>query len=167
MARTSYVFTSESVSEGHPDKVADRISDTVVDAFLGADPEARVACETMVTTQRIILAGEVRGPEGVVEGLEDKVRAAIKDIGYQQEGFHWKTANYACYLHAQSADIAQGGGRGRSGHHVRLRLQRNPGIDAGDAAIFAQHPETAGGGSPFRRTPRARTRRQESGDAQI
>ena len=108
MARSSYVFTSESVSEGHPDKVADRISDTVVDAFLGADPEARVACETMVTTQRIILAGEVRGPDGVVDGLEDKVRAAVKDIGYQQEGFHWKTANYACYLHAQSADIARG-----------------------------------------------------------
>jgi S-adenosylmethionine synthetase len=102
------VFTSESVSEGHPDKVADRISDTVVDAFLGADPEARVACETMVTTQRIILAGEVRGPEGIVEGLEDKVRAAVKDIGYEQEGFHWKTAEYACYLHAQSADIALG-----------------------------------------------------------
>ncbi len=108
MARSSYVFTSESVSEGHPDKVADRISDTVVDAFLGADGEARVACETMVTTQRIILAGEVRGPEGVVDGLEDKVRAAVKDIGYEQEGFHWKTADYACYLHAQSADIAQG-----------------------------------------------------------
>ena len=108
MARSSYVFTSESVSEGHPDKVADRISDTVVDAFLGADPEARVACETMVTTQRIILAGEVRGPDGIVDGLEDKVRAAVRDIGYEQEGFHWKTADYACYLHAQSADIAQG-----------------------------------------------------------
>ena len=108
MARTSYLFTSESVSEGHPDKVADRVSDTVVDAFLGADPYARVACETMVTTQRIIIAGEVRGPSGVVEGLEEKIRAAIKDIGYEQEGFHWKTADYACYLHSQSADIAMG-----------------------------------------------------------
>src|SRR5476651_230202 len=106
--RTSYLFTSESVSEGHPDKVADRISDTVVDAFLGADPYARVACETMVTTNRIILAGEVRGPDGVIESLEDKVRAAIKDIGYEQEGFHWKHAHYACHLHAQSADIAMG-----------------------------------------------------------
>jgi S-adenosylmethionine synthetase len=106
--RASYIFTSESVSEGHPDKVADRISDTVVDAFLGADPYARVACETMVTTQRIIIAGEVRGPAGVVESLEDKIRAAVKDIGYEQEGFHWKTANYACYLHSQSADIAMG-----------------------------------------------------------
>ena len=108
LSRPSYIFTSESVSEGHPDKVADRISDTVVDAFLAADPYARVACETLVTTNRIVLAGEVRGPEGVVEGLEDKVRAAIKDIGYEQEGFHWKTSDYACHLHAQSADIAMG-----------------------------------------------------------
>ena len=108
MARSSYLFTSESVSEGHPDKVADRISDTVVDAFLGADPFSRVACETMVTTNRIIIAGEVRGPAGVVEGLEDKIRAAVKDIGYEQDGFHWKNADYACYLHSQSADIAMG-----------------------------------------------------------
>ena len=108
MHRQNYLFTSESVSEGHPDKVADRISDTVVDAFLGADPYARVACETMVTTNRIILAGEVRGPEGVVEGLEEKVRAAVKDIGYEQEGFHWKNASFECHLHAQSADIAMG-----------------------------------------------------------
>jgi S-adenosylmethionine synthetase len=107
-SRASYLFTSESVSEGHPDKVADRVSDTVVDAFLAADPHARVACETLVTTNRIILAGEVRGPAGVVEGLEDKVRAAIRDIGYEQEGFHWRDAHYACHLHSQSADIAMG-----------------------------------------------------------
>jgi S-adenosylmethionine synthetase len=106
--RNSYLFTSESVSEGHPDKVADRISDTVVDAFLGADPQARVACETMVTTQRIIIAGEVRGPESAQDGLEDKIRAAVKDIGYEQDGFHWKTADFANHLHAQSADIAMG-----------------------------------------------------------
>src|SRR5690242_20880224 len=98
--RGEYLFTSESVSEGHPDKVADRISDTVVDAFLGADPYARVACETLVTTNRIILAGEVRGPEGVIESLEDKVRAAVRDIGYEQDGFHWAKASYDCYLHA-------------------------------------------------------------------
>src|SRR6516225_3761666 len=79
VTRSAYIFTSESVSEGHPDKVADRISDTVVDAFLGADPYARVACETMVTTQRIIIAGEVRGPGEVVDSLEGKIRAAIKD----------------------------------------------------------------------------------------
>ena len=108
MARSSYLFTSESVSEGHPDKVADRISDTVVDAFLGADPYARVACETMVTTQRIIIAGEVRGPGEVITGLEGKIRAAVKDIGYEQIGFHWATAHYECHLHAQSADIAMG-----------------------------------------------------------
>jgi S-adenosylmethionine synthetase len=108
VSRPSYIFTSESVSEGHPDKVADRISDTVVDAFLAADPYARVACETLVTTNRIVLAGEVRGPRGVIEGLEEKVRAAVRDIGYEQEGFHWKNADYACYLHSQSADIAMG-----------------------------------------------------------
>ena len=106
--RASYLFTSESVSEGHPDKVADRISDTVVDAFLAADPVARVACETLVTTNLIVLAGEVRGPTEVIDGLEDKVRAAVRDIGYEQEGFHWRDANYACYLHSQSADIAMG-----------------------------------------------------------
>jgi len=110
--RQNYVFTSESVSEGHPDKVADRLSDTVVDAFLGEDPVARVACETLVTTQRIILAGEVRTTDdkikGIIDGLEEKVRAAVKDIGYHQQGFHWATAHYECHLHAQSADIAMG-----------------------------------------------------------
>ena len=106
--RHDYIFTSESVSEGHPDKVADRISDEVVDAFLAVDPLARVACETLVTTNRIIIAGEVRAPDGIVETLEDKIRAAVKDIGYAQEGFHWKTADFACYLHSQSADIAMG-----------------------------------------------------------
>jgi S-adenosylmethionine synthetase len=108
VTRPSYIFTSESVSEGHPDKVADRISDTVVDAFLAADPVSRVACETLVTTNRIVLAGEVRGPEGVIDTLEDKIRAAVRDIGYEQPGFSWRTADYACYLHAQSADIAMG-----------------------------------------------------------
>jgi S-adenosylmethionine synthetase len=121
LSRSSYIFTSESVSEGHPDKVADRISDTVVDAFLSVDPEARVACETLVTTNRIVLAGEVRaGKAGgskndnkaltkeIVKGLEPKVRQAIKDIGYEQKGFHWGKAKYACHLHPQSAHIAQG-----------------------------------------------------------
>ncbi|MGZ3297597.1 MAG: methionine adenosyltransferase [Asticcacaulis sp.] len=110
--RPSFIFTSESVSEGHPDKVADRISDVVVDAFLSRDPEARVACETLVTTNRIVLAGEVRATDDeisdIINGLEDKVRHAIKTIGYAQKGFHWATADYACHLHAQSADIAQG-----------------------------------------------------------
>ncbi|QHI96007.1 methionine adenosyltransferase [Aristophania vespae] len=103
-----FLFTSESVSEGHPDKVADRISDTVLDAYLEADPEARVACETLVTTNRVILAGEVRGPEAVEKTLIDRARAAIKDIGYDQEGFSWKKADIQSFLHAQSVDIAVG-----------------------------------------------------------
>ncbi|CAI9121448.1 methionine adenosyltransferase [Brytella acorum] len=104
-----FLFTSESVSEGHPDKVSDRISDTVLDAYLEADPEARVACETLCTTNRVILAGEVRGPASVTtELLIDRARAAIKDIGYDQEGFSWKKAEITSYLHAQSADIAVG-----------------------------------------------------------
>jgi S-adenosylmethionine synthetase len=104
-----FLFTSESVSEGHPDKVADRISDTVLDAFLAADPYSRVACETLVTTNRVILAGETRGPETVTpELLGHLVRMAIHDIGYDQKGFSWRSADIKCRLHAQSADIAQG-----------------------------------------------------------
>ncbi len=104
-----YLFTSESVSEGHPDKVADRISDTVLDAFLAADPYARVACETLVTTNRVVLAGETRGPETVTrELLTHLTRMAIRDIGYEQDGFHWANADVAVHLHSQSSDIAQG-----------------------------------------------------------
>ena len=104
-----YLFTSESVSEGHPDKVADRISDTVLDAFLAADPHSRVGCETLVTTNRVVLAGEVRGPASVTsELLCDLAREAIKDIGYDQAGFSWRNAQIDCLLHAQSADIAVG-----------------------------------------------------------
>ena len=104
-----FLFTSESVSEGHPDKVADRISDTVLDAFLAADPQARVACETLVTTNRVVLAGETRGPDSVThEYLAHLTRMAIQDIGYDQAGFSWKTADIAVHLHAQSSDIAQG-----------------------------------------------------------
>jgi len=104
-----YLFTSESVSEGHPDKVADRISDTVLDAFLTADPYSRVACETLVTTNRIVLAGEVRGPETVSPDLlMHLARMAVHDIGYDQEGFSWRNAKVECHLHAQSVHIAQG-----------------------------------------------------------
>jgi S-adenosylmethionine synthetase len=104
-----YLFTSESVSEGHPDKVADRISDTVLDAFLAADPYSRVACETLVTTNRVVLAGETRGPETVTpELLTHLTRMAIRDIGYEQDGFHWQNADVAVHLHSQSSDIAQG-----------------------------------------------------------
>jgi S-adenosylmethionine synthetase len=104
-----YVFTSESVSEGHPDKVADRISDSIVDVFLKADPYARVALETLCTTNRIVLAGEVRGPKSITKDLLiETARQAVKDIGYEQEGFHWKTAEVEYHVHAQSADIAVG-----------------------------------------------------------
>src|SRR6202790_3578283 len=104
-----YLFTSESVSEGHPDKVADRLSDTVLDAFLSADPYSRVACETLVTTNRVVLAGETRGPESVThELLTHLARMAIRDIGYEQAGFHWQTADVTVLLHSQSSDIAQG-----------------------------------------------------------
>ncbi len=117
MSRSTFHFTSESVSEGHPDKVADRISDTIVDLFLARDPEARVACETLTTTNRVVLAGEIRG-KGIWENgawvgnieqeIEDAVRAAVKDIGYEQDGFHWKTFEFANHLHGQSVDIAVG-----------------------------------------------------------
>ena len=107
--RSSYLFTSESVSEGHPDKVADRISDAVVDAYLAAEPQARVAVETLCTTNRIVIAGEVRGPDSITsETIETLARDAVKAIGYEQDGFHWKNADVSCYLHKQSSDIAQG-----------------------------------------------------------
>ncbi|MBO6825685.1 MAG: methionine adenosyltransferase [Sneathiella sp.] len=106
---SNYLFTSESVSEGHPDKVCDRISDTIVDMYLEADPYSRVACETLTTTNRIVLAGEVRGPASITkEVIEEATRQAVKDIGYEQEGFHWENAAVDIFLHEQSADIAQG-----------------------------------------------------------
>ncbi len=108
MPRTSYLFTSESVSEGHPDKVCDRISDTIVDAYLAALPEARVACETLATTDRVVIAGEVRGPAAILGEVESLARQAIRDIGYEQEHFHWQTVRIENLLHSQSADIAQG-----------------------------------------------------------
>jgi S-adenosylmethionine synthetase len=109
VVRKSYLFTSESVSEGHPDKVADRISDAILDTFLAADPYSRVALETLVTTNRIVLAGEVRGPKEIdAARLEAVARQAVKEIGYEQDGFHWQKADVSCYVHAQSADIAQG-----------------------------------------------------------
>jgi S-adenosylmethionine synthetase len=108
VARKSYLFTSESVSEGHPDKVCDRISDAVVDAYLAADPHARVACETLTTTNLIVIAGEVRGPHEVIGRVEELARNAVKAIGYEQAGFHWKNAKVQVHLHEQSVDIAQG-----------------------------------------------------------
>jgi S-adenosylmethionine synthetase len=116
--RSNYLFTSESVSEGHPDKVADQISDAIVDLFLSKDPEARVACETMTTTNRVVLAGEIRGrgimdqqgnwAPGIREEIEQAVRQVVKRIGYEQKGFHWDRFDFANHLHPQSAHIAQG-----------------------------------------------------------
>ena len=115
--REYFLFTSESVSEGHPDKVADQVSDAIVDLFLSKDPEARVACETLTTTNRIVLAGEIRckgvyengdWAPGALDEIEATVRNVVKDIGYEQEGFHWQHLDFSNHLHAQSAHIAQG-----------------------------------------------------------
>ena len=109
MAKGDFLFTSESVSEGHPDKVCDQISDTVVDIYLAADPMSHLGVETLATTQRVVMAGEVRGPGSITKDqLIDAARQRIKAIGYEQEGFHWKTAEVECIIHAQSVDIAQG-----------------------------------------------------------
>ncbi|QLQ12498.1 MAG: methionine adenosyltransferase [Brevundimonas sp.] len=118
VSRTTFYFTSESVSEGHPDKVADQISDAVVDLFLARDPEARVACETLTTTNRVVLAGEIRGQNimdtngnwapGIEAEIERVVRDVVKRIGYEQDGFHWQTLSFENHLHGQSADIAVG-----------------------------------------------------------
>ncbi|MFL2882737.1 MAG: methionine adenosyltransferase [Pelagibacteraceae bacterium] len=109
MKKNNYLFTSESVSEGHPDKVSDRISDMVVDSYLSADPFSRVACETLTTTNKVVLAGEVRGPEIKKDDLIEKVRNTIKDIGYDQDGFTWRDATkIESHLHPQSTDIAMG-----------------------------------------------------------
>ena len=108
MSKKSYLFTSESVSEGHPDKVCDRISDMVVDTYLAKEPISRVACETLTTTNKVVLAGETRGPDIKQDDLIQKVRDCIKDIGYEQKGFHWKNCNIDVHLHSQSSDIAMG-----------------------------------------------------------
>ncbi len=109
MSRTSYIFTSESVSEGHPDKVCDRVSDAIVDLFLSKDPEARVACETLTTTNQIVLAGEVRCAGEILDAeIEAAARNAVRDIGYEQDGFHWEKSAVQNFLHEQSTDIAAG-----------------------------------------------------------
>ncbi len=109
MQNSNYLFTSESVSEGHPDKVCDRISDAIVDLYLSKDPYSRVACETLTTTNRIVLGGEVRGPAEITKDLiEETAREAVREIGYEQDGFHWKNAAVDIFLHEQSVDIAQG-----------------------------------------------------------
>ena len=109
MASRDFVFTSESVSEGHPDKICDRISDAIVDTFLAAEPQARCGVETLVTTNHVVLAGEVRGPASITgERLIEVARNVIREIGYEQENFHWQRAKIKCLIHGQSTDIAQG-----------------------------------------------------------
>lgn len=108
MSRKNYIFTSESVSEGHPDKLCDRISDAVLDAFLSENPVSRVACETFATTNRVVIGGEVSGSGAALQRVEEIARECVKDIGYEQEGFHWKNMKVESHLHAQSADIAMG-----------------------------------------------------------
>jgi S-adenosylmethionine synthetase len=129
VARGSYIFTSESVSEGHPDKVCDQISDRIVDMFLAADPEnARVACETLCTTNLIVMAGEVRGPEALIndkDAMEAAARDCVRTIGYEQDGFHWQNAEVQVHLHPQSVDIAQG-----------VDASGNKDVGAGDQGIM-------------------------------
>lgn len=109
MASSDYLFTSESVSEGHPDKICDQVSDAIVDAFFAIDPYSRVAVETLATTNRIVLAGEVRGPAEIdAAKMEELARGVVRRIGYEQDGFHWKNLEVACHVHEQSAHIAQG-----------------------------------------------------------
>jgi S-adenosylmethionine synthetase len=108
LLKNDFVFTSESVSEGHPDKICDRISDAVVDTYLSAEPQSRCGVETLVTTNRVVLAGETRGPDFAPEQLCEVARKAIREIGYEQDNFHWEKADVTCYIHNQSADIAQG-----------------------------------------------------------
>ena len=109
MQKRDFVFTSRSVSEGHPDKICDRVSDAIVDTYLTADPQARCGVETLVTTNRVVLAGETRGPSSITpDQLIAVARQAIRDIGYEQDNFHWQHADVACHIHNQSSDIAQG-----------------------------------------------------------
>lgn len=115
MSGKGFIFTSESVSEGHPDKICDRISDAIVDRFLGEDPHSRVAVETLTTTNRIVLAGEVRGPASITaDVMEEIARNCVREIGYEQDGFHWKNLDFKSFVHAQSQDIAQGVDAGAS-----------------------------------------------------
>ena len=145
--RSTYLFTSESVSEGHPDKVSDQISDAIVDLLLSKDPEARVACETLTTTQRVVLAGELRCKgvyengawvDGALEEIEQTVRRTVREIGYEQDGFHWETLTFENHLHGQRA----GGGCDRW-------LKSDRGADA-----WPQAPRGGAGGSSARRASR-------------
>ena len=166
--RQDYHFTSESVSEGHPDKVCDRISDAVLDAFLSEEPEARVACETFATTDRVVVGGEVRGPGEVLARVEEIVRACVKDIGYEQKGFNWATLRVHNYIHGQSEHIAQGvdasdgkeEGAGDQGIMFGYATDETAGADAGADPLFARHPAPARRGAEVGRRAAARAGRQ-------
>ncbi len=176
MPKHDFVFTSESVSEGHPDKVCDRISDAIVDTFLAAEPQARCGVETLATTNRVVLAGEVRGPASITGELMIEVaRHAIREIGYEQEGFHWQRAADRLphprpvdrYRAGRRCRRQQGRGRRRSGHDVRLCLQRDARIHAGADLLRARDPALAGRCAAFRIGAAARARREKPGDAAI
>ena len=172
MAANDYLFTSESVSEGHPDKVCDRISDEIVDLFLGEYPFARVACETLATTNRVVIAGEVRpGPGSRItpDLIAHTARMAIKDIGYEQDGFHWHNAKIEVLLHEQSADIAKGvdaaatkdEGAGDQGIMFGYATRRDAGADAGADPVRPRVAAPAGRRPAFRHVVPARAGREE------
>ena len=145
MSRRNYLFTSESVSEGHPDKLCDRISDSVVDAHLKLLPEARVACETLATTNRVVIAGEVRtnlDEKQIKSKVKSAARKAIKSIGYEQDGFHWKKAKIDVLLHPQSADIAQGVDNASDKQVAGMKASQVPNSFSVDNQLVVEKPSS-------------------------
>ena len=153
------------MSEGHPDKVCDQISDAVLDAYLAEDPEARVACETFATTNRVIVGGEVRGPEGVLSRVEDIVRQCVRDIGYAQKGFNWENLEVHNYIHGQSVHIAQGvdGGDGKEEGAGDQGIMFGYAVDETARAHAGADPLRARGAAPSR--PGAQERRRAAAGA--